>query len=74
MTAKIFDAFDNLVTADSATQVTFTVTPDTYLTLTRFAGHRRSKGWPTATVTTKAGEVPSPPAHRAGEHQCRLVI
>ncbi len=61
LTAKIFDAFDNLVTADSATQVTFTVTPDTYLTLTGSPA-TAAEGVAQATVTTKAGEVPSPPA------------
>ena len=61
LTAKIFDAFDNLVATDDTTQVTFTATPDTYLTI---AGSPATAidGVAKTTVTTKAGAVPSPPA------------
>jgi hypothetical protein len=61
LTARIFDAFDNLVTTDDTTQVAFTATPDTYLAVTGSPA-TAAGGVAKATVTTKGGAVPSPPA------------
>lgn len=61
LTARIFDAFDNLVTTDDTTQIVFTATPDTYLAVIGSPA-TVADGVAKATVTTKGGAVPSPPA------------